>query len=77
MRPLKAPGPDGFQPKFYQLYWGKIYNSVFKFTKDCFTNWEFPIDHNKCFKTLIPKVDNPESIGTLDLSHFVMLYIRL
>lgn len=35
---------------------------MFKFTKDCFANWEFPNDHNKCFITLIPEVDNLESI---------------
>lgn len=62
MRPLKSSGPDGFQPKFYQFYWEKVCSPVFKFAKDCFTNWVFPIELNKCFITLIPKIDNLESI---------------
>lgn len=27
MKPLKAPGPDGFQPKFFQFYWDKVCSS--------------------------------------------------
>lgn len=62
MKPLKAPGPDGFQPKFFQFYWDKVCSSVFNFVKTCFTNWTFPVEHNKCFITLIPKVERPETI---------------
>lgn len=63
MQPMKAPGPDGFQPEFLQTYLGKIGSSIFDQFKLCFTNWNFPKEINKCFITLIPKIENPESIS--------------
>lgn len=63
MQPLKAPGRDGFQPKFYQAYWDIIHKSLFSFVNHCFNNWEFPRELNKCYITLIPKVENPETIN--------------
>lgn len=62
MKPLEAPGPDGFQPGFYQRYWDKIGGSIFNFIKKCMMDWNFPKDRNTCFITLIPKIENPENI---------------
>lgn len=28
MEPFKAPGPDGFQPLFYQRYWDVVKSNV-------------------------------------------------
>ena len=42
MQPLKAPGLDGFQPKFYQHYWERIALNLIAFVKKCFTQWIFP-----------------------------------
>ena len=63
MQGLKAPGPDGFQPKFYQYYWDIIAGSFSMFIQSVFSNWSFPRDLNKCFITLIPKIENPEGIN--------------
>lgn len=65
MKPMKAPWPDGFQPGFYKKYWDKVGVTMFNFLKKCFSRWNIPKEVNKCFTTLIPKIDNPESI-----SHF-------
>lgn len=62
MKPLKALGPDGFQPIFHQKYWDIVASSVFQFTKKCFNTWEFHANLNKCLITLILKIDNPEKI---------------
>lgn len=61
----KAPGPNGFQPKIFQFFWEELHQNVFLFIKQCFTNWSFPNELNKCFTTLIPKIDNPETINSL------------
>lgn len=63
MQGLKAPGPDGFQPIFYQKYWNYVGASICTFVKNCFANREFPSNFNNSLITLIPKVDNPESTG--------------
>lgn len=36
MGQFKAPGPDGFQPGFYQHCWDVVGNSVTKFVLDFF-----------------------------------------
>lgn len=62
MKPLKVPGPDGIQPIFYHNYWDKVGPVVCKFMKKCFIEGSFPQNLNSCFITLIPKVENPETI---------------
>lgn len=62
MKPWNAPGPDVFQPKFYQFYWNTICFNVFLLCEQCFVNWNFLKELTKCFITLIPKIENPEFI---------------
>lgn len=36
--------------------------SVFQFTKNCFSDWEFPKSINKCLISSILKIDNPKTV---------------
>lgn len=59
MQPYKAPGPDGFQPVFYQQFWDLVAPSVTKTVMNVLEGREFPEDLNRAFLVLIPKEENP------------------
>ncbi|XP_074300419.1 uncharacterized protein LOC141631680 [Silene latifolia] len=63
MKPNKSPGPDGFPPRFYQLFWHTvnvdITSAVLRFLND----GHLPPAWNNTHIVLIPKVVNPESIS--------------
>ena len=63
MKGLKAPGPDGFQPIFYQKLWPIVGLTLIKFVVNCFNSLYFPDQLSNSFITLIPKTDNPECIN--------------
>lgn len=63
MQAFKAPGPDGFQPLFYQRYWDVVRESVTKVVLDVVNGKDFPADLNKAFLVLIPKVDCPQQVS--------------
>ncbi|CAA7019727.1 unnamed protein product [Microthlaspi erraticum] len=58
----KAPGPDGFQPVFYQSCWDTVGSSVTRFVLDFFATWDLPPGTNDVLLVLIAKVSKPESI---------------
>ena len=62
MAPLKALGPDGMPPLFFQNYWelvkGDITNTILSFLNA--GSLPSPINHT--FVTLIPKIKNPERV---------------
>lgn len=62
MGSFKAPGPDGFQPIFYQKCWNVIGNSVTRFVLDFFETRNLPEETNDAVVVLIPKVPIPEKI---------------
>ena len=70
MKGLKAPGPNGFQFIFYQNFWNTVSGSLIHFITNYFHNLDFPTWLNNSLITLIPKVDNPESVNHL---HPIML----
>lgn len=49
MKPYKAPGPDGFQPIFYQRFWSLVEPSVSKTVLNILEGKEFPEDLKKAF----------------------------
>jgi hypothetical protein len=62
MRPLKAPGPDGFPAYFFQRHWGIVKEDVIAAVKQFFTNGIFPAEINDTLIVLIPKGIEPEEI---------------
>ena len=62
MGKFKAPGPDGFQPVFYQDCWEVVGESVLKFVLEFFNTGVLPRDTNNALLVLIAKVAKPEKI---------------
>ena len=63
MAPLKAPGPDGMPPLFFQHYWDSIGDDVVKAVLFCLNTKDVLPGLNHTFITLIPKVKSPEFIS--------------
>lgn len=59
MDPFKAPGSDGFGPKFYQAYWKIIGKEVTTAVKSFFSHGCIPPNLNHTLVALIPKVQLP------------------
>ena len=59
MEPLKAPGPDGLPPLFYQKFWTSIGKDVSSAILNCLNLGFIPPSINRTFITLIPKVKSP------------------
>ena len=62
MAPLKAPGPDGMPPAFFQHYWDSIGDDVVKAVVSCLNSNSIEPGLNHTFITLIPKVKCPEFV---------------
>ena len=63
MEPLKAPGPDGLPPLFFQHYWQLVGDDVTKVVLSCLTSGVIPPSINQTFITLIPKVKSPSKVS--------------
>ncbi|XP_071708430.1 uncharacterized protein [Rutidosis leptorrhynchoides] len=55
----KAPGPDGFNIKFYKKFFWLIKEDLLKAMERFWSNSEFSRGCNSSFTTLIPKNSNP------------------
>ncbi|MCH97455.1 CNGC5-like protein [Trifolium medium] len=62
MHPDKAPGPDGFNPAFYQHFWNLCGNDIFEAVKEWLERGYFPSSLNETNICLIPKCENPISM---------------
>lgn len=62
---LKSPGPDGLHPLFFQKCWPQIKQSVLALCKNIFKEGQIPLELNKTFICLIPKIQSPSTT-----SHF-------
>jgi len=62
MGKLKAPGPDGYQPIFYQECWEVVGQSVARFVLDFFVTGILPEGTNDALVVLIPKLAKPSTI---------------
>lgn len=60
MKPLKAPGPGGFQPCFYRSQWIVVGQDVFQFVRSVFNNEQDSSRINLLQLVLIPKVPKPD-----------------
>ncbi|MCI09408.1 CNGC5-like protein, partial [Trifolium medium] len=65
MHPDKAPGPDGFNPVFYQHFWDTCGNDIFEAAKEWLERGYFPSSLNETNICLIPKCENPKSMKEL------------
>jgi hypothetical protein len=65
MHPDKAPGPDGFNPAFYQHFWNVCGDDIFEATKEWLERGYFPSSLNDTNICLIPKCDQPKSMKEL------------
>ena len=62
MGKFKAPGPDGYQPVFYQECWEVVGESVVKLVLEFFETSVLPSRLNDALVVLLPKVGKPEKI---------------
>ena len=60
MAPLKAPGPDGMPPLFYQHFWSTLGNDVSQSILHFLNSATLPEHLNHTFISLIPKNKSPE-----------------
>ncbi|MCI00450.1 RNA-directed DNA polymerase (Reverse transcriptase), partial [Trifolium medium] len=65
MHPDKAPGPDGFNPAFYQHFWNICGDDIFEATKEWLERGYFPSSLNETNICLVPKCENPVSMKDL------------
>jgi hypothetical protein len=65
MHPNKAPGPDGFNPAFYQHFWDLCGDDIFAAVKEWLQRGFFPSSLNETNICLIPKCENPLSMKDL------------
>ncbi|XP_057793280.1 uncharacterized protein LOC131009894 [Salvia miltiorrhiza] len=65
MHPDKSPGPDGFNPKFYQRFWSIIGSDVVRSCCEWLNAAALPPQLNRTIISLIPKVTNPSNMKDL------------
>ena len=63
MYPLKAPGPDGMPPLFYQNFWPLIGNVVTKTVLDFLNSGIIPLNFNETHTVLVPKIEEPKRVA--------------
>ncbi|KAL0013373.1 hypothetical protein SO802_000442 [Lithocarpus litseifolius] len=63
MVPLKAPGPNGMPPLFYQTYWSNVGMDISHAVISCLNYSSLLKSINHTFITLIPKVKDPEKVS--------------
>ncbi|XP_040986468.1 uncharacterized protein LOC121234565 [Juglans microcarpa x Juglans regia] len=62
MAPLKAPGPDGFGPCFYQNHWDVVSEEVCRAALDILNGNPIDPGLNYTYLALIPKSVNPKKV---------------
>lgn len=63
MFPTKAPGPDGFPALFFQKYWNIVGQNTISNCLNILIDGASLKEWNKTNIVLIPKIDNPRSVG--------------
>ncbi|KAL0011886.1 hypothetical protein SO802_006994 [Lithocarpus litseifolius] len=62
MHPMKAPGPDGMPPLFYQHFWPTVNSIVVQTVLDFLNHGAAPPKFHETYIVLIPKIKNPERV---------------
>jgi hypothetical protein len=62
MAPLKAPGPDGMPPVFYQSYWHVVGKDITAAVLYCLHSGKLLPSLNHTYVKLIPKIKCPEKV---------------
>lgn len=62
LNPDKAPGPDGFNARFFQLHWDVIGTDICKAVNFFFKHKRLVREINHTFLTLVPKSTNANSL---------------
>ncbi|GAU32101.1 hypothetical protein TSUD_358070 [Trifolium subterraneum] len=62
MHPDKSPGPDGFNPAFFQHFWGMCGEDIFQEVTGWLDRGFFPSSMNETNICLIPKCDRPNTM---------------
>uniref|UniRef100_A0A803PDP3 Endonuclease/exonuclease/phosphatase domain-containing protein n=1 Tax=Cannabis sativa TaxID=3483 RepID=A0A803PDP3_CANSA len=62
MHPDKSPGPDGFNPDFYQKHWDIVEKDIVDMVQRLFTSGEFPEYLAETNIVLIPKKSQPSGM---------------
>ena len=62
MHPLKAPGPDGMPPLFYQHFWPTVKSIFINTALDFLNHGTAPPHFHDTHIVLIPKTKNPERV---------------
>ncbi|GAU48983.1 hypothetical protein TSUD_245740 [Trifolium subterraneum] len=57
MKSYKAPGPDGFQPIFFKLFWNDIGDDIWQFVQSAFANGRYDPKVCENLIVLLPKGD--------------------
>lgn len=65
MHPDKFPGPDGFNPAFFQSFWNVVGMDVIRFCQDYMNTGRLPEGVNHSLVCLIPKVKTPQTVADL------------
>ncbi|CAK8579668.1 unnamed protein product [Lathyrus sativus] len=65
MHPDKSPGPDGFNPAFYQKFWHLCGDDIWVAAKNWLDRGFFPDSLNETNICLIPKCTNPHTMKDL------------
>jgi len=76
MAPGKAPGVDGFNAGFFQTHWELVKPGVVKVVLTFLNGGDLPEEVNKTLLVLIPKVSNPRSWRSTDLSLYATCFIN-
>ncbi|VFQ82903.1 unnamed protein product [Cuscuta campestris] len=63
LNPDSAPGPDGFNGKFFRSCWHIINKDVISATHEFFLGVPVPTSYGSTFLSLIPKINDPRQFG--------------